>query len=126
MMTTGWDLFNKAQIDVLEVERACVRFNDQFGEIPVAELESWLQRMPMFISYEDPTWQGFPYPGRENDFRFQIWTSTRIYFTREIEGIVVLSSIQTDVATWLRVQSRPEKSLTEIGSGREWSWGERQ
>lgn len=125
-MTTGWDLFASMQIDPLEVERVCVRFNSEFGEIPVADLESWLRRMPMFISYEDPTWQGFPYPGREDDFRFQIWTGTRIWFTREIEGIVVLSSITTDVDTWLRVQSRPEESLTEIASGREWVWGERQ
>lgn len=125
MMTTGFDLFKSMHIDVSEIETICIRQNDSFGEIPVDEIEHWLSSMPMFIDYTDPDWEGSPYPGREDDFRFQIWTPARIFFTRNVEGIVVLSSLPRTPEQWLYITSRTEEGLTEIGSGDVWSWGKR-
>lgn len=124
-MMSGWELMLAMAIDPAEIETICVRVNGEFGEIPVDQAEHWLSQMPMFTSHEDEDWVGQPYAGREDDFRFQIWTAERIFFTRLLEGIVVLSVVPRKPERWMKVNSRTEKVMTEIGSGATWRYGVR-
>lgn len=124
-MMTGWELAKSKGIELDEIEAICVRLDGAFGEIPVDQAEAWLSRMMLFTTYDDPQWEGFPTPDRLSDFRFQIWTPLRLYFTHEVEGICLLSAMPRTPQHWTYVQSLSEaQKLIEIGTGKVWRMGE--
>lgn len=122
-MMTGWELLRSRLVETDVIETICVRLNDRFGEVPVADAEFWLSQMPMFTSYEDEGWDGLPSPDRGADYSFQVWTAERIFFTDIVDGITVLRIIPRTPAQWLFVRSRTEQELSEIGTGQTWSYG---
>lgn len=122
MSVTGLQLLREAGDRLGKITAACVRVDAYFGVVPVADLEGWLERMVFFDDPLDPDWTGHVVPKGHN-YRFQIWTTSRVWFVGERDGIAHLDWMPLTVKEWTMAVSRFEERLVNISTLRPWRFG---
>ena len=122
MSVTGLQLLRQAGDRLGAVTAACIRVDGYFGAVPVLELDAWLERMSFFDDPLDPGWTGHAAPAG-HDYRFQIWTRSRIWFVGERDGIARLEWMPLTPEEWTVAASRFQERLVNISTGRPWRFG---
>lgn len=119
MSKNGWEFIAQAlEKDGLTFTHACVRIDDRFGQVPVAELRGWLEQMTFLDDPSDPAWQDNPDPtppGRA--FDFAIWDSEGwVWYPSSRDGVAYLGRRPALPTAWLRDyrNSIDEPGLVEL------------
>ena len=105
MSKNGWEFLGPAWRRGSRFVRACVRVNDVFREIPIAELQGWLERMT-FFDEPDSEWAETPGPTPPGcHFDFQVWAEDgRIWIVGDYDGLARLEWVSATPEAWLRHQ----------------------
>lgn len=118
MPKNGWEFLERARRRDVKFVHACIRIDDGFGEVPVEDLQSWLEKMEFFTDPHDPEWVGDMTPGRR-EFSFQIWSEDgRLWFIDGNDGLAVLAWLPATPEAWLREKMMSyETELRELTNG---------
>ncbi|WP_417585013.1 hypothetical protein [Pelagibacterium sp.] len=105
MSKDGWEFIAPLRRRGTEIIRACVRIDDDFGEIPISKLQRALEQM-RFFDEANPEWiehPGSTPPGRA--FDFAIWDDEGfVWWPDSYEGLARLRLTPGTIEAWMKEQ----------------------